>query len=509
MAIDALRDGYVRLCFDPSLNVRGTQCRVVLEGQYIPPVAPATLVPADKLIKVTSLRNVDAQFGAGSVLAEALKVAFDCCGNSAVEIFALPREDAGDAVKAAYTATITGPATSDGRVEIAWGDGRYAIDFRVTEGQTATQIAAALVAAIVAQAPGFPYTAVAAAGVVTLTAKNGGTVGNFLNPEYNWRRLNNYAPEGVAIAFAQTVVGDVNPPALNLSAVLGECCVCCYGLLSDDEALQNALIAYLEDAWDCSKPQCFGHGYTYDAGSLGQILAKDTNSGVLSRVATCEDTPFFPWLSVAGYTLSSCCQTVDNPELSIQGPNYGVIECVTFPASCTQCFTFDEQEQLRESGFVVTVPLAGGEGYMTSPMITNDITNQRYDEEGRENLTFRDVSSRRLAADTAEQFAKELQKFNGLGFYTKNTTLKPGTKGTTPRLMQGALRSWLKSQVGILFSEFDDLDKDFTLQTDFQVAPKCRGVPGKVHVNLVYRPPVRLSNVVVNMQPKLLDNCAA
>lgn len=504
MAIDALRDGYVRLCFDPSLNVAGTRCRVVLEGQYIP--AAVNPVPADQLIKITSLRDVDTQFGAGSVLAESLKTAFECCANQAVEIFALPRADAAGAVKAVYTATISGPATKDGRVEIYWGDGRYNVSFRVEEGDTATQIAAELVANL---PDGFPYTASAAAGVVTFTAINGGTVGNYLNPIYNWRGLNNFAPEGVGFVFAQTVVGSVDPAPLNIGGVLGECCVCCYGELSGNEAIQQSLIDYLESAWDCTKPQCFGHGYTYNAGTLGEILAQDTNSGVISRMAHCDEDPNFPWLKVAAYTLKSCCETVDNPEISVQGPQFGVLQCITAPASCSQCFTFDEQEQLRASGFVVTVPFGGGQGYLTSPMITNDITNQRFDEQGRENFTFRDVSSRRLAARTAELFANELQKFNGLGFFTKNTTIRPGVKGTNPRLMMGALRSWLKSQVGILFSEFDDLDKDFTLQTDFQVAPRCLGQPGKVHINLVYRPPVRLTNVVVNMQPKLLDNCAA
>jgi phage tail sheath gpL-like len=504
MAIDALRDGYVRLCFDPSLNVAGTRCRVVLEGQYVP--AAEDPVAADQLIKVVSLRDVDTQFGVGSVMAEALKTAFECCGNGAVEIFALPRADAAAAVKAAYTVTFTGPATKDGRVEIYMGDGRYNVDFRVEAGDTATQIAAEFIANIPV---GFPYTAAAAAGVVTLTAVNGGTVGNYLNPIYNWRGLNNYAPEGVAVAFAQTVVGATDPVALDLSAVLGECCVCAYAALYGNDNWQQGVIDYLESAWDCTKPQCFGHGYTYNAGTLGEILAQDTNSGVLSRMAHCDDDPNFPWLKVAAYALKSACETVDNPEISVQGPQFGVLQCVTSPASCSQCFTFDEQEQLRQSGFVVTVPFGGGQGYLTSPMVTNDITNQRYDAEGRENYTFQAVSSRRLAARTAELFANELQRFNGLGFYTKNTTLRPGVRGTNPRLMQGALRNWLKSQVGILFSEFDDLDKDFTLQTDFQVAPKCLGKPGKVHINLVYRPPVRLTNVVVNMQPKLLDNCAA
>lgn len=503
MAIDALRDGFVRLCFDPSLNVAGTRCRVVLEGQFIP--AASNPIPADQLILVSSLRNVDADFGAGSVLAEALKTAFACCGNGAVEIFALPRADAGGATKAVYTVTFTGTATKDGRSEFYMGDGRYAISYRTEEGDTPTINAAEFVANLPAD---FPYKATVAAGVVTLTAINGGTVGNYLNPMYNWRGLNNFAPAGVGVAFAQTVVGAGDPAPLDLTAVLGECCVCCYAALYGNDTWQQGVIDYLENAWDCTKPQCFGHGYTYNAGTLGQILAQDTNSGVISRLAHCDDDPTFPWLKVAAYAVKSCCETVDNPEQSVQGPNFGVLSCLTVPASCSQCFTFAEQEQLRQAGFVVTVPLAGGQGYMTSPMITNDITNQRYDEQGRENLTFRDTSSRRLAAKTAEQFALQLQKFNGLGFYTKNTTLRPGVRGTNPRLMMGSLRSWLKSQVGILFSEFDDLDKDFTLQTDFQVAPKCLGQPGKVHINLVYRPPVRLTNVQVNLQPKLLDNCA-
>lgn len=502
MSIDALRDGYVRLCFDPSLNILGTRCRVVLEGQ-MSATGPDAATP-DVLRKVTSLRDVDVLFGEGSVLAESLKVATDCCGNGAVEIYALPRQDAGGAVKAQYTATITGPATADGRVDIYWGDARYNVSFRVEEGDTATQIAAELVANL---PDGFPYTAVAAAGVVTFTAVNGGTVGNFLNPEINWHNRNNYFPEGVDIVFAQSVVGATDPSPLTYANVLGECCVCCYAMLYGNDDWQQGVIDYLNDAWSCEKPQCFGHGYTYNAGTLGQILSQDTNDAVVSRLAHCTEDPTFPWLKVAAYATKSCCDTVDNPELSIQGPNFGVLTCLKMPASCVQCFTFDEQEQLRDAGFVVTVPVLGGQGVLTSPMISNDITNNRFDAEGRENLTFRDVSARRLATVTATQFANQLQKFNGLGLFTKNTDIREGVRGTNPRLMLGSIRAWLKSQVGILFSEFDDLDKDLTLQTDFQVAPKCLGEPGKIHINLVYRPPVRLKQVIVNLQPKLLDNC--
>jgi hypothetical protein len=156
---------------------------------------------------------------------------------------------------------------------------------------------------------------------------------------------------------------------------------------------------------------------------------------------------------------------------------------------------------------VVTVPLNGGTGEMTQPMVVNDITNNRYDSNGRLNATWWNVSSRRLAAATADAAAIQLGRVLGLGLYTKNTTIPPGIRGTNPRLILGAFRAWAKSQVGILFSEFDNIDTDIVLRTDFEIAPKCQGIPGKLWLDFIYRPPVRISNIIINAKPALLDNC--
>lgn len=502
MPLDSLRDGFVRICFDPSANVYGGKCRMLVEGQFIP--AATNPEPADVLRQIVSLRDVETLYGAGSVLTESLRVAFECCANSTVDIFALPRADAAAGVAAVYTVTITGPATSDGQIDIFWGEGQWNTSTIVHPEDTATIIADAIADDIPAS---FPFTAVSAAGVITLTAKNKGTVGNNLLIIPNWHNRANYLPDGVTIAHTQTILGSVNPAPLNYQDVLGECCYCCVAMCYDDPDWQDGMIAYLESAWACDKPQCFGHGYTYNTGTLGSILATDTNSGTISRMASCTGDPILGYLKTAAYAALSCCTTVDNPELSIQGPNYGVLSCVLQPESCTQCFSFDEQNQLRDNGFVVTVPVAGGTGLLTSPMVTNDITNNRFDANGRENATFRDVNSRRLAAQTADEFAKQLQTYNGLGLYTKNTNIRPGVRGTNPRLILGGLRAWAKENIGVLFSEFDDLDTDLTVQTDFEVAPKCQGRPDKLHVNLIYRPPVRVGSIQVNMVPKLLDNC--
>jgi phage tail sheath gpL-like len=506
MSIDSLRSGAIRICFDPSLNAYPSKCRILLEGQML---TVGTADP-DTLIKIPALRDVDAMFGAGSVIAEGLKTAFACCPSQAMEFFALPRSatSLGASTAAVYTITFTGPATSDGRVDLFIGDARWNTSTRVHIDDTADEIAAA-VADNMNQDPTFPFTVVAALGVITLTAKNKGSVGNCGPIIYNWHQRQSYAPLGVDVTTTQTVQGaNIAAPALDYASILGECCYCCIGILYDDPEAQDAMIEYIASAWDCSKPQCFGHGYTYNSGTLGQVLATDTNSAEVSRLAHCCTDPSFGWLKAAAYASLSCCSTVDNPETSIQGPNFGVLSCLRQPESCFQCWTFDEQQQLEANGFVVTVPLNGGTGSLTSPMIVNDITNNRYDINGRLNATWWNTNSRRLAASTADAAAIELGKVVGLGLFTKNTQVPPGIRGTNPRMILGAFRSWAKSEIGRLFSEFDNIDTDITLRTDFEVAPKCQGIPGKLWINMVYRPPVRISNIIINAQPKLLDNCA-
>jgi phage tail sheath gpL-like len=506
MSIDSLRSGAIRICFDPSLNAYPTKCRILIEGQML----DTGTAESGQLVKIPSLRDVNTLFGEGSIIAEGLKVAFGCCPNQGMEFYALPHKDAdvGTLVKAAYTITLVGDATSDGRMDFFIGDGRWNTSVRVHEGDTVTEIASAVAMAMDAE-PGLPFDVAAAAGVITLTAKNGGTNANCLFPIFNWHGRRDYAPADVEVTVAQTVQGSgvIDGAPVDYQAVLGECCYCCIGMLYADDLWQDAMIAYIASAWDCSKPQCFGHGYTYNYGTLGQILASDTNSAEVSRIAHCCTDPSAGWLKVAAYAAQSCCSAVDNPEMSIQGPNFGVLECLRQPESCTQCFTFDEQQLLQATGFVVTVPLQGGTGGLTSPMIVNDITNNRYDENGRLNATWWNVNARRLAAVTADKAAIALGQVVGLGLFTKNTAIPQGIRGTNPKLILGQFRAWAKGQVGILFSEFEDIDNDIKLKTDFEVAPKCQGIPGKLWIDFLYRPPVRISQIIINAQPSMLSNC--
>ena len=92
-----------------------------------------------------------------------------------IALQAIAVDDAGGSVAATGTVTVTGSATASGALTVAIGNSSVTV--AVANADTPAIIAAAIVAAIAARTD-LPVTAAAAAGVVTLTAKNKGTLGN-------------------------------------------------------------------------------------------------------------------------------------------------------------------------------------------------------------------------------------------------------------------------------------------------------------------------------------------
>lgn len=505
MAQAVLADGFVSICIGDDLNFLEAGCRVLLEGQYT-----GTAVPANEIVHVTGVDQINAMFGAGSILAEGLRKLFCVCSDN-IDIYALPRADAAAGVAAVHALTFTGPATSDGRMTFFMGEADYNLDFLVRAGATAEEIAADFVAEVPAN---FPFIATVSGTndeVVLLTARNKGTIGNILPIVYNWAGRANFAPGGVTVALSQTVQGSVDPvPAADTYAdTFGECCYSCYGLLSNNPDWQDAVKAHLDDAWDCSKPQCFGHGYTYNSGTLGQVLATGNNAATLSRIAiNTANTPAFPWMEVVNYAGLSCCLGCDNPEVSIEGETYGLLSCVLYPASCKAEWSVQDRRALQAAGFVVLGPSTIGTGTLTSPYVYNDVTNYLVDGLGRPNETFRSVNQRRLATSTAIAMATKFREYQGVGFYARNTRIREGIIGTNLVLITADYHAWAQENVGVLFSEFTDINKQLQILTDAQMkARACTGKPGKLHVKADYEPPVRITNIDIAAQPRLLENC--
>ena len=200
MSIDSLRSGAIRICFDPSLNAYKSKCRILIEGQMLD-TGTADRRRADQDPVAARCRSFCSAKAASSPKASRLR-------SSAARTMrwsstrCRARTPASVPIRRlSYTMTFTGTPTSDGRVDLFMVDGRWNTSTRVHEGDTADEIAAN--GGVVTHRRGrssVRRATACAAAVITLTAKNAGTVGNCLNVIYNWHQRRDYAPVGVKMA---------------------------------------------------------------------------------------------------------------------------------------------------------------------------------------------------------------------------------------------------------------------------------------------------------------------
>lgn len=157
--------------FNTKLAVRtlpGNLQKLVLIAQRLATGTVLAGVPTD----VFSDAEAGLMFGRGSQLH--LMVAAAMAANPYLQLSAIALDD-GAGTAASCTITFTGTATAAGTATLWIGD--YRVDLGVSVGDTAANEAAAL-KALIDTLPDLPMTASVAAAVVTLTAKNKGTLGN-------------------------------------------------------------------------------------------------------------------------------------------------------------------------------------------------------------------------------------------------------------------------------------------------------------------------------------------
>jgi phage tail sheath gpL-like len=171
--------------------------KVLLIGQRL----TSGTVPALTPTQLFSSSDAADFFGAGSTLHLMAMAALNA--NPYLNLFAIANDDAGGSAPRQETITFTVGTLSAGTVVIWIGD-QY-VQFSYTSTDTPTSIALAIKNAINALTS-LPFTAAVAAGVITLTAKNAGTVSGQIAFESGVT-----VGSGLTVAFAQTVPGTGDP----------------------------------------------------------------------------------------------------------------------------------------------------------------------------------------------------------------------------------------------------------------------------------------------------------
>ncbi|HZV08744.1 MAG TPA: hypothetical protein VFF94_03265, partial [Novosphingobium sp.] len=237
---------------DPSYaNTATTVQRTLLIGQ----MTSAGTFTANTPVRLASVSEAIAGAGFGSILAQ--MAGYYGNADSAGEVHALPLSDAAGAAAATGTITVTGPATAAGTIALYVAG--VLVSVPVNSGDTASVIAANIAADINASSGqsistmiscGLPVTASAAAGVVTLTARNAGLAGNDIDVRVNYRGVagGEALPAGVGIAIVAMAGGASNPAITNALAALVDKTYDFIVLSLTDSTALAALKTFLSDA---------------------------------------------------------------------------------------------------------------------------------------------------------------------------------------------------------------------------------------------------------------------
>lgn len=262
-----------------------------MQSLIIGPMLESGKATAGELTYVSSAEKAAELFGQGSILHR--MVAAYRNQDSTGTLYVMPVEDPSSGVAATKTVTVTGTASAAGTISLYVGFDLVQVG--VDSGDTESDIAGNVMAAINAEAD-LPVTASAELGVITLTSKHKGIIGNDLTVNVNLLGTSNgqELPAGVGIAIADGVEGTGVPDIEVAFAALKEEPFEFIGIPFNDKTSLDAVKLAMENRW-AYNVQLYGHVYSAKRGSVEELLSigETQNDPHLTVFAVSETDPNF------------------------------------------------------------------------------------------------------------------------------------------------------------------------------------------------------------------------
>ena len=343
--------------FDSSRAVQGSPAQPHVALLIGPRLAAGTVAEGVPTL-TPSYEKAETFWGRGSILAN-MAAAFKKA-NPTTELWSIGIDDAVGTL-GTKTITVTGTATATGTLKL-YIEGEL-IEVAVTSGDANTVVAASIDAAITLAlarpGPQLTVTTGVAVGVVTLTARNDGTLGNLVDVRMNYGPTDEDVP-GVSIAIATGVTGATDPAMSVAVTAMGDTQYHTVVSAWAADALLDPLESELSDRWG---PLVQKEGHAFAA--IGDTLSAITSAGnarnsqhscliELGGVVAPSPTP--PWIwaaAVAGVDAKQTQIDPARPRQTLEIP--GVL-----PAAESDRFTRAERDILLTDGIAThTVDPAG------------------------------------------------------------------------------------------------------------------------------------------------------
>lgn len=222
-------------------------------------------------VTVSTSSQAKTLFGRGSQLARMVDAyrKQDTVG----QLVCIPLADAESASAATGQVTISGQATESGTISLYIGADRVQVG--VTSGDEPALVGTTM-RDLINGTPDLPVTAEAADGVVTLTAKNKGALGNDLPLAINLRGFagGEKVVQGLGVEVTPMSGGATDPDVGDAIAAMGDEAYEFIGVPYSDTAVLDSMAEELDDStgrWSYAR-QLYGHMYTARRGDLNALI---------------------------------------------------------------------------------------------------------------------------------------------------------------------------------------------------------------------------------------------
>lgn len=362
-------------------NLPGNLQRTLIVGQKIAAGALAALTLADVFSDVDAAQAC----GYGSQVHRMVRAALIANPYAQLSIIAL--DDAAGATAATFPVTVAGAPTAAGAFALSIND--TVIQVNISALDTPTSVAAAFVAAIAAR-PELPVSAANAAGVITLTAKNKGTVANGFNISASG------ATAGMTLTTDAPTVGAGDPDitAALTAAFLGghDQVVIPYRDAPNLTALRNHLDAvgsFAEKRWAL--------GFIASNGTLGTAtaLSASVNHGWMNHVWM-RNTTTAPMEIAAAYAAVIASQ--EDPAMPF---DYQQVPGIAVPAVADRTSRTEEESALYNG----VTPLNVGPG--ETVQIVRAVTTYVLNAAGVPDISLLDITTPRTLKYVAKVFVED------------------------------------------------------------------------------------------------------
>jgi phage tail sheath gpL-like len=397
---------------------------------------------SDTPIPIGSQAQADVAFGPGSELAQMFKAYY--ANNFANEVWGLPVAEPVGGVAATGAITVTAAPTEAGTIHLYIAGVHVPINIMTTD--TPTTIAAAIASAIntfddtIGQ-QALPVSAVAAAGVVTLTSHFKGVNGNEIAVSMNYYAAigSEFTPPGLGITLPATglLTGGTGVPVFStgISNIQKED----FEYVAMPYNDTNSLFAWDQEygftdtgRWGWQRQQ-FGHVFSAKRGAYAALITfgDSLNSGVESIMAFETTCPSPMYEATAAYTAKAQRALINDPARPLQTLSLNQIKACPIKDQ----FDFPELNSLASNGLAIQEKGSDGQ-----PMIMREQTTYQLNLYGQSDDAYELVTTlATLAKLLRNQRHAITSKFPRSKLADDGTKFGPGQAIVTPGIIKAEL----------------------------------------------------------------------